>query len=43
MEEIIVKKGPYVLFIKRLLDIVCSLLVILLFWWLYINVAILVQ
>lgn len=37
------KKGLYALFFKRLIDIVCSLLVILLFWWLYVVIAILVR
>ena len=35
-------KGPYEAFIKRLLDIFISLIVILLFWWLYIILAVLV-
>lgn len=37
------KRGFYVLFFKRLIDIWCSLMVILLFWWLYIIIAILVR
>lgn len=37
------KKGLYALFFKRLMDIVCSLLVIILFCWLYIIIAILVR
>lgn len=38
-----VKKGPYALFIKRLIDIVASFLVIILFCWLYVIIAILVK
>lgn len=38
-----VKRGPYRLFIKRLIDIVFSVLVIVLFCWLYAIVAILVK
>lgn len=37
------KTGFYEKYIKRLLDIICSLIFILLFWWLYIIVAILVR
>ena len=37
------RKGIYALFIKRLLDIVCSLVVLILFCWLYLVVAILVR
>lgn len=37
------KRGPYRLFIKRLIDIVFSVLVIVLFCWLYAIVAILVK
>ena len=37
------KNGPYALFIKRLLDIILSLLVLILFCWLYAIVAILVR
>ena len=37
------KKGPYALVFKRLFDFVCSLLVILLFAWLYAILAILVR
>lgn len=33
----------YAKYIKRLLDIICSLLVIVFFWWLYVIVAILVR
>lgn len=38
-----VKRGPYALFIKRILDIICSLIVLILFCWLYAIVAILVR
>lgn len=37
------KRGPYVLFFKRIIDIVASLLVIILFCWLYAIIAILVR
>ena len=37
------KKGPYALFIKRFLDIVFSLVILVLFCWLYAIVAILVR
>ena len=37
------KKGIYKKYIKRLLDIVCSLAALLVFWWLYIIVALLVK
>lgn len=37
------KRGPYVLFFKRLLDIVLSLIVLILFWWLYVIISILVR
>ncbi len=43
MEELIIKKGLYVLIFKRLLDITCSLIVIALFWWFYLIIAILVR
>lgn len=35
--------GIYEKFFKRILDIICSLVVIILFWWLFILVAILVR
>lgn len=38
-----VKRGPYALFFKRFIDIVCSLLVLVLFCWLYAVIAILVK
>ncbi len=38
-----VKRGPYALFFKRLIDIVASLVVLILFCWLYAIVAILVR
>lgn len=37
-----VKKGPYALIFKRLIDIICSLLVLIIFWWLYVIIAVLV-
>ena len=37
------KRGPYALFFKRLIDIVASLLVLILFCWLYAVLAILVR
>lgn len=37
------KRGPYALFFKRLIDIVASLFVIILFCWLYAIIAILVR
>lgn len=41
MEE--VKRGPYALFFKRLMDFICSLLLIIVFCWLYVIIAILVR
>jgi lipopolysaccharide/colanic/teichoic acid biosynthesis glycosyltransferase len=38
-----VKRGPYALFFKRLLDIICSLLVLVMFCWLYAILAIMVR
>lgn len=37
------KRGPYALFFKRMIDIVASLLVLILFCWLYAILAILVR
>ena len=37
------KRSFYEKYIKRLLDIVCSLFTLIVFWWLYIIVAILVK
>jgi len=37
------KIGFYEKYIKRLIDIVCSLVALLVFWWLYIIVAVLVK
>lgn len=37
------KRGFYEIFVKRLLDIVCSLLAIIVFSWLYVLIAILVR
>ncbi len=38
-----VKRGPYALFFKRLIDVLCSLIVLLFFFWLYIIIAVLVR
>lgn len=38
-----VKRGPYAKFFKRTIDIICSLMVIIVFSWLYVIVAILVR
>lgn len=35
--------GIYEKYIKRLLDIICGLLAIIFFWWLYIVIAVLVR
>lgn len=37
------KQGIYEKYIKRLLDIVCSLIALIVFWWLFLVVAILVR
>ena len=37
------KRGPYALFFKRLIDIIASLMVLILFCWMYIILAILVR
>lgn len=37
------KRGPYALFFKRMIDIICSILVLILFCWLYFIIAILVR
>lgn len=37
------KQGFYERYIKRLLDIICALLAIVVFWWLYAIIAILVR
>lgn len=37
------KQGIYEKYIKRILDIVCALLAIICFWWLYVIVAVLVR
>lgn len=37
------KQGIYEKYIKRLIDIVCSLVALLVFWWLYLIVALLVK
>lgn len=36
-------KGPYEAFVKRTIDIVSSLVVLILFWWVYVILAILVR
>lgn len=36
-------KGPYEAFIKRIIDVIVSALFLLLFWWVYIILAILVR
>ncbi len=38
-----IKKGPYALFFKRFFDVLCSLIVLVLFFWLYAIVALLVM
>lgn len=37
------KQGIYEKYVKRLLDMVCSLVALLVFWWLYLLVAVLVK
>lgn len=37
------RQGFYEKYVKRLMDIVCSLVVLVLFWWLYIILAVLVR
>ncbi len=37
------KRGPYALFFKRLIDIEASLMVLILFCWLYVILAIMVR
>lgn len=36
-------KGPYEVFFKRFIDIACSLLFILVFWWLFLILALIVR
>ncbi len=43
MEEKNIKQGICERYIKRMLDIVCSLAFLLLFWWVYAIVAVLVR
>ena len=43
MEEKNMKRGIYERYIKRMLDIVCSLVFLLLFWWVYAVIAVLVR
>ena len=38
-----VSRGPYAIFFKRLIDILCSLAVIVLFCWLYAIIAVMVR
>ena len=35
--------GPYEKYFKRVLDVFCGLAALLVFWWLYIMVAVLVR
>lgn len=37
------KNGIYVRFFKRLFDIICALLALVVFWWIYVIVAVLVR
>lgn len=37
------KEGIYEKYIKRIIDIVCALAAILVFWWLYVGIAVLVR
>lgn len=37
------RKNIYTIFIKRILDIACSILALLLFWWLFLIIALLVR
>lgn len=37
------KNGIYVRIFKRMLDIICALLALIVFWWLYVIVAVLVR
>ncbi len=37
------KKSIYEKYVKRILDIICAFLFLIVFWWLYINLAILVR
>mgnify|MGYP004499963569 FL=1 len=37
------KNGIYIRFFKRLFDIICALLALVVFWWLYVIVAVLVR
>ena len=37
------KRGLYARYLKRLIDIICALLAIVVFWWLYIIIAVLVR
>ena len=37
------KRGPYALFFKRFIDVLCSLFVLILFFWLYVIISVLVR
>ena len=37
------KQGIYEKYLKRLLDVVCGIVAIVVFWWLYLLLAILVR
>lgn len=37
------KNGFYNRYVKRIIDITCALLAIMVFWWLYLIVAVLVR
>lgn len=37
------KSGFYARYLKRLLDVLCALIVLVLFWWVYVIVAVLVR
>ena len=37
------KNGFYNRYVKRIIDIICALLAIMVFWWLYLIVAVLVR
>lgn len=43
MKTVYHPRGIYELYFKRLLDIICSIIALAVFWWLYIIVAILVK
>lgn len=37
------RKGPYEVFVKRIVDVTASAMVIILFWWVYLIIAVLVR